>query len=307
MKTPAPVICGACRMRCAARLLLCVLLVGSVFVLLPSAARANPPAPAQSSSSASYQFGQAEGRTVVTTRRTPTPTPSAQKPPEILPSTALSSTTSSASVSGAQQPTDPSAGSAETANEELPSLPPPPELLLSPLPPEETISFDELEGPLPTSDNEWNTDSAANTATAAETESQSVTEESLIVTGSPAQQRNLAARPVLEPPPLTNLLFYLVLLLVLAGAIYYFITRGWAGTGFGKNASRRLQIAEIRSLGNRQFLVVAEYDTTRVLLGVSPGRVDFLRDLPAPTSTTAAAPPAAPDDPPIFQPPPNTP
>jgi len=43
--------------------------------------------------------------------------------------------------------------------------------------------------------------------------------------------------------------------------------------------ARQLAIAETRSLGNRQFLVVATYGEKKFLLGVCPGRVDLLAPL----------------------------
>jgi flagellar protein FliO/FliZ len=51
-------------------------------------------------------------------------------------------------------------------------------------------------------------------------------------------------------------------------------------------AARKLAIDETRSLGSRQYLVVASYDGKKLLLGVCPGRIDLLTALdgsPAPT------------------------
>ena len=42
---------------------------------------------------------------------------------------------------------------------------------------------------------------------------------------------------------------------------------------------RRLAIEETRSLGSRQYLVVATCDGRRLLLGVAPGRINLLSDL----------------------------
>ncbi len=42
---------------------------------------------------------------------------------------------------------------------------------------------------------------------------------------------------------------------------------------------RKLNVSETRGLGGRQFLVVAEYENRKVLLGVCPGRIDFLCSL----------------------------
>lgn len=44
---------------------------------------------------------------------------------------------------------------------------------------------------------------------------------------------------------------------------------------------QKLAIAETRSLGNRQYLVVADYDGRKFLLGVCPGRIEMLTPLGA--------------------------
>lgn len=43
--------------------------------------------------------------------------------------------------------------------------------------------------------------------------------------------------------------------------------------------SGSLELLETKPLGGRQFLVVAKYGEKRVLLGVCPGRIDFLCDM----------------------------
>ncbi|MBA4137675.1 MAG: hypothetical protein C0518_10200 [Opitutus sp.] len=48
--------------------------------------------------------------------------------------------------------------------------------------------------------------------------------------------------------------------------------------GLGATA-RKLAIAETRPLGNRQYLVVADYDGRKFLLGVCPGRIEMLTPL----------------------------
>jgi flagellar protein FliO/FliZ len=47
----------------------------------------------------------------------------------------------------------------------------------------------------------------------------------------------------------------------------------------GQRLERKLVIAETRPLGNRQHLVVADYDGRKFLLGVCPGRIDLLAPL----------------------------
>ena len=46
--------------------------------------------------------------------------------------------------------------------------------------------------------------------------------------------------------------------------------------------ARKLNISETRGLGARQFLVVAEYENRKMLIGVCPGRIDYLCTLSAP-------------------------
>lgn len=53
----------------------------------------------------------------------------------------------------------------------------------------------------------------------------------------------------------------------------------WRKFSFGWNTgpvSRRLKIEESKMLGYKQHLVVAEYEGRKFLLGVCPGRIDFL-------------------------------
>ena len=73
-----------------------------------------------------------------------------------------------------------------------------------------------------------------------------------------------------------------LLLLALAAAA----AGGWmlwrqrrAVPGLNGREVRKLAIAETRSLGNRQYLVVADYDGRKFLLGVCPGRIDLLSPL----------------------------
>lgn len=48
--------------------------------------------------------------------------------------------------------------------------------------------------------------------------------------------------------------------------------------GMGRDG-RALAVEETRSLGNRQYLVVASYEGKKFLLGVCPGRIDMLAPL----------------------------
>jgi flagellar protein FliO/FliZ len=49
--------------------------------------------------------------------------------------------------------------------------------------------------------------------------------------------------------------------------------------GLMSREARKLAVSETRSLGNRQYLVVADYDGRKFLLGVCPGRIDLLSSL----------------------------
>jgi flagellar protein FliO/FliZ len=72
----------------------------------------------------------------------------------------------------------------------------------------------------------------------------------------------------------------LVGVLVLAGAGGWIMWRARAG-GLNQlnRAPRQLAVEETRSLGNRQYLVVASYQEKKFLIGVCPGRIDLLSAL----------------------------
>jgi len=73
--------------------------------------------------------------------------------------------------------------------------------------------------------------------------------------------------------------------LILATAILA-ATAGWwlwqkrrSSFRAGAAGAARLAIVESRSLGSRQYLVVADYDGRKFLLGVCPGRIEMLTPL----------------------------
>jgi len=66
--------------------------------------------------------------------------------------------------------------------------------------------------------------------------------------------------------------------LALAGAGGWMVWRNRRGQPVGRDM-RALAIDETRSLGNRQFLVVASYEGKKFLLGVCPGRIELLSPL----------------------------
>ncbi|MFM8363886.1 MAG: FliO/MopB family protein [Verrucomicrobiota bacterium] len=73
-----------------------------------------------------------------------------------------------------------------------------------------------------------------------------------------------------------RMLGYLTLFAALAGGAVYFLKFGLPLARKGAAAERRLNILETRPLGNRQYLLVVAYDDTRMLLGVTPGKIDYL-------------------------------
>jgi len=74
--------------------------------------------------------------------------------------------------------------------------------------------------------------------------------------------------------------FTAIAVLVLAGVGGWLIWRGRAGgVGSFSRTSRQLNVEETRSLGGRQFLVVASYQNKKFLLGVCPGHIDLLSPL----------------------------
>jgi flagellar protein FliO/FliZ len=70
----------------------------------------------------------------------------------------------------------------------------------------------------------------------------------------------------------------LVFGLILAGAGGWIVWRNRRGVPVGRDL-RALAIDETRSLGNRQYLVVASYEGKKFLIGVCPGRIDMLSPL----------------------------
>lgn len=72
----------------------------------------------------------------------------------------------------------------------------------------------------------------------------------------------------------------LVVALLLAAGGAWVLWRRRAGPGFlaGRTA-HKLRIEETRSLGNRQYLVVAVYEGKKLLLGVTPGQIQLLTTL----------------------------
>lgn len=86
-----------------------------------------------------------------------------------------------------------------------------------------------------------------------------------------------------------QLAIYLCLLVALLGGGSYFLKNGFNFLPPKNKGVRKLNVAETRMLGNRQFLVVAEYEGRKMLLGVCPGRIELLSDLGGKTDESFAA------------------
>lgn len=82
---------------------------------------------------------------------------------------------------------------------------------------------------------------------------------------------------------------YGVVLAVLGVGVFFVLRRG----GWRRVMNRsegRLKVNETRMLGNRQFLMVVEYEASRLLVGVSPGRIELLTPLGPSESNLEAMP-----------------
>lgn len=75
-----------------------------------------------------------------------------------------------------------------------------------------------------------------------------------------------------------TILGYLLILGAMAVAAWYLFKRGVFRKPFS-NKEGKLNIAESRMLGNRQYIMVVEYEDNKILLGVGPGKIDYLTSL----------------------------
>jgi flagellar protein FliO/FliZ len=86
-------------------------------------------------------------------------------------------------------------------------------------------------------------------------------------TGSPAEHTGIGATGLIGAA------------LAAAGGGWLIWSRRRSRVPGSGRSERLLSIAETRSLGNRQYLVVAAYGNRRFLLGVCPSRIDLLAPL----------------------------
>ena len=72
-----------------------------------------------------------------------------------------------------------------------------------------------------------------------------------------------------------QLVVYFVVLVALAGGGFFLFKRGMPLRNklAGEN---HLRLLETKILGNRQFLVVVQYEDSKMLLGVGPGQIQYL-------------------------------
>jgi flagellar biogenesis protein FliO len=105
---------------------------------------------------------------------------------------------------------------------------------------------------------------------------------------TPAALASVEKKPISPAPPgmeeFGRLLGYITLLAALAGAAVYLIKYGIPMHRNRSKEERKLQVLEMRPLGNRQFLIVVGYEESRMLLGVTPGKIDYLCALDSPSS-----------------------
>ncbi len=86
------------------------------------------------------------------------------------------------------------------------------------------------------------------------------------------------AQAVTRGPDFGQGLLTVLGVLALGGAGAWLLWRG-RRLPFAARDMRKLAVEETKSLGSRQYLVVASYEGKKLLLGVCPGRIDLLTTL----------------------------
>lgn len=77
---------------------------------------------------------------------------------------------------------------------------------------------------------------------------------------------------------LVTLVGYSLIIGAVAVIVWFLFKRGFIRKPFVKGEGK-LKIAETRMLGNRQFISVVEYEDQKILIGVGPGKIDYLTTL----------------------------
>lgn len=75
-----------------------------------------------------------------------------------------------------------------------------------------------------------------------------------------------------------TILGYLIILGGLGVVVWFLFKRGVIRKPFSSSEGK-LKVAESRMLGNRQYIMVVEYEEKKILLGVGPGKIDYLTSL----------------------------
>lgn len=92
--------------------------------------------------------------------------------------------------------------------------------------------------------------------------------------------RNAAAdAPAAAGKPESNSSLYLAVALLAGAGGWWLWLKRKGGLRNGLAGASRLTIAETKSLGSRQYLVVADYEGKKFLLGVCPGSIELLTPL----------------------------
>ena len=77
-----------------------------------------------------------------------------------------------------------------------------------------------------------------------------------------------------------NLLGFFIIVAGFAVVGWYLFRKGVLRKP-GGSSEGKLKVVENRMLGNRQYLMVVEYEENKILLGVGPGKIDYLTTLSA--------------------------
>lgn len=96
-----------------------------------------------------------------------------------------------------------------------------------------------------------------------------------------------AGAPLEKSSSISSMLSLLAALALAAAGAWILIQRRQSGP-LSARGQRRLQIEETRPLGGRQYLIVANYDGKKFLLGVTPGRINLLTPLDESLSSNSA-------------------